>query len=522
MSVSISTASSASAPPPWWARLSAYSDVWTRYLDWAVRRTPHFWEGPLLLGYATGFFLAAGRQRRAIMENMAVLRPREGWWRRLGRAYGVFWEFSWMILDSARTRAGERHVTWRLDGAKAFAELLEDGAAVLLTAHMGNYDVAAPYFAHRLGRRLNGVRASERRPELQAYLEKQRRAQESENFRVRYNEPGGFLAVELTQALQAGEIVALQGDRVVPGISPLEVVWRGQRWPLPAGPFALALAAGAPVFPLFIRREGWRRYRIIVREPFRPPKMSSLPRAQRAAVREQLITWWASQLAGVLEASPSHWLMFEKAFAGPVGEDGASRLMIEPMSLVLRDEVAPRTPPVPQRRSSTPLGRWIDRALDRDWHDDELEVPAEAPAQNPIETLLLTLCSLALTGAGAWFFLLRPAFSAVMAAVLWPLTIFALFHVILLACAGLAEVVLRRGMAAAAVEPGLSLTRVRLTEQFLLATLTGLAGVLLFTPAAWLGALWLVLAVANTILFFLGKITDVLPESSVAPERQEG
>ncbi len=523
------TSPAPAVPPPWWRRLSAYSDLWTRYLDWAVRRSPHFWEGPLLLGYATGFYLAAGKQRRAIMDNLAVIRPREGRWRRRARAFGVFWEFSWMVLDSARSRAGERHVTWRLDGTPAFAKLLESGPALILTAHMGNYDVAAPFFAHRLGRCLHGVRVRERRPELQAYLENQRQTQESENFRVRYNRPGEFLGVELAQALAAGEIVAIQGDRVSDGVSSEEVSWNGQRWGLPRGPFVLAQASGAPVFPLFVRREGWRRYRIIVREPFVAwvdcmdrmggdlASSRPAPRAERAAARARLVEWWANQLAGVLEASPSHWLMFERAFEGPATPGSLPE--VRPAPLATRDEVRPMTPPVPQQRSTTPLGRWIDRALDRDWHLNEHIVPAEAPAQNPVETLLLTLLSLALVGCGAWYFLLIPYLSTLTAALVLPFTVHALFHLILLGCATVADAG-GRWWKDRAASTGDHADMARLTEQLIFATLTGLAFALLRTPAGLLGAGWLSLAAANTILLVLGKATDALPKC--APKVRDG
>jgi len=225
----------------------------------------------MICGYTTLFLLLARGQRSAVMDNVSVVCPNTSRIGQFFRAWAVFWEFAWMIADSARTRSGERHVTWRLDGVEAFAELSRGGgAALILTAHMGNYDVAGPFFAEKLGRPLHGVRAPERRAELHDYLDRQRQAAQTAGFRVRYNQPGNFLGIELAQALAAGEVVAIQGDRVMGGVSPVELIWRGRAWRLPAGPFVLAQAAGAPIFPIFIVREQWRSYRILVLPPRRP------------------------------------------------------------------------------------------------------------------------------------------------------------------------------------------------------------------------------------------------------------
>ena len=59
--------------------------------------------------------------------------------------------------------------------------------------------------------------------------------------------------------------MAVQGDRVIFDVSPMEVeVEPGLVMRLPKGPLFLARATGAPCFPLFIVRDGWRRYRVVV------------------------------------------------------------------------------------------------------------------------------------------------------------------------------------------------------------------------------------------------------------------
>ena len=77
---------------------------------------------------------------------------------------------------------------------------------MILTAHMGNYDIAAPVFAARFNRTLYTVRAPEREPETQALRDAEIRRKEALNplFRTLYNEDGNLLGVELARLLGEG------------------------------------------------------------------------------------------------------------------------------------------------------------------------------------------------------------------------------------------------------------------------------------------------------------------------------
>ena len=56
--------------------------------------------------------------------------------------------------------------------------------------------------------------------------------------------------------------MAIQGDRVTGEISFLPATVFGKATRVPAGPFALALAARVPIYPVFVVRLGRRRYRL--------------------------------------------------------------------------------------------------------------------------------------------------------------------------------------------------------------------------------------------------------------------
>jgi lauroyl/myristoyl acyltransferase len=107
-----------------------------------------------------------------------------------------------------------------------------------------------------------------------------------------------MLGVELARLLGEGNIVAVQGDRVLFDVSPMDVeVKPGLRMRLPKGPMFLARATQSPCFPLFIIRTGWRRYRVIVQPPLDIP-----PR--RRGDDESVAKIWAT---AVFETAARHW-----------------------------------------------------------------------------------------------------------------------------------------------------------------------------------------------------------------------
>ncbi|MFN0129596.1 MAG: hypothetical protein ACKV19_23260 [Verrucomicrobiales bacterium] len=490
------------APLSGWARrLDLYGVFWVRFLDFGVRRCPFFIEPLLVAGYTLFFFAVAGRQRQAVMENLRVLCPGAGRLGRWLRAYRVFWEFAWMVVDAARARSGERHVTWRLDGAEPFRAAREGRGVLLLTAHMGNYDVAGPFFAEKFGRTMHGVRRPERRVDLQEYMETQRQALTPDGYRVQYNTEGGFLAVELAQALAAGEVVAIQADRVAEDMGMVQLEWRGRLWRLPSGPLVLAQVTGAPLYPVFSVRDSWRSYRVL----FLPGWATADPprdRVARQAMHREMARWWANTLAGVLERHWALWLMFEPAFAALPNVARDSPLPTVEPAPVPRSPLPQRpertTPtgwkPTLQPISRTYLGRWLNARGFFLPAEGPHQLRAEDSAQNWVEVVVLSTFSGLLAAAAVWMALaawLPVGLAAALAPVAW----FVLLHLVPLACGAAAGFCKRLPMVPA------RWSVMRLSEEFLFGAQTVVAAAWLVTPFRWLGVAWLLFAGANALCF---------------------
>jgi len=292
----------------WWKRIGVFGDLPTRFLMRGLKVAPWFVEPFLVPVWTFGFFLVARQQRRAVAGNLRALFPHWSHPRAVCGSFRVFLNFAATYVDSLRCETGTGAVDWVIEGMPSFDDLASrKEGCLILTAHMGNYDMAAPLFSSKFGRTIHAVRAPEREPELQAIREAELREKERLNpfFRTHYNTAGQMLGIELARLLQEGQVVAVQGDRVVFEVSPMEVeVEPGLMMKLPRGPLFLARATGVTVFPLFIMRDAWRRYRVRVFPPL------ELPERTRGRV-DPAVPVWAGAVLDVVKENWWQWFVFE-------------------------------------------------------------------------------------------------------------------------------------------------------------------------------------------------------------------
>jgi lauroyl/myristoyl acyltransferase len=302
------------------ARISIYGDFWLRYLYWGARHCPWFLEPVIIFAFSGMFWVVLGPQRRAVTRNLGVILPGSSPLVNRLRAIRVFWNFAWSLADMAHVRLGDDCITWEVQGRKHLADLEKnERGAILLTAHMGNYDVAAPLFAKRIHRPIHMVRSPDRHTESQEYEKKKREQQVTDNFVIHYNEPGNMLGVTLVQAVISGGIVAIQGDRVLLDVSPMTVPFRGNvEWRVPRGPFALALVAKAPIHPVFVIRMGWHRYRIQAE----PAIQLETQCRDRERVLGDAANRWTAVLRNIGQRHWRQWFAFEELFEGARATDG--------------------------------------------------------------------------------------------------------------------------------------------------------------------------------------------------------
>jgi predicted LPLAT superfamily acyltransferase len=290
----------------WHRRFLINGVFWRQFLRFAVHNVP-LWLEPAVIACWALIVLLWGPGRRGVMRNLSAILPGSLAIANFFRTYRVFWNFAWTITDNMRFRELRVSPEWEFTGREYFEELqARQGGAIILTAHMGNYDLGAHVFAETSGRRIVMIRAPETDTDTRAFEESHAARTAAAGLKIDFSTRSADLALDLLQALQTGEIIAIQGDRVTPGIAALPATLFGKKMEVPAGPFALSMAARVPVYPLFIMRAGLRRYRLAAMKPFEVTRTRD-----RAAAFDSAVQQWTRDLEALVREAWYQWFAFE-------------------------------------------------------------------------------------------------------------------------------------------------------------------------------------------------------------------
>jgi lauroyl/myristoyl acyltransferase len=263
---------------------------------------------PVRLRVAAGLAGVAGRrfpaERAVVRRNLARILPGAPTRELDALVAAVFRHFAICFADliTANRRAD---VGALVAGVEGMAELEKAARAgrglVVLTAHLGNWELAGRMLARYGARPTHVVVAAEADPAVERFL---RGGAAPVRFVTR-TAPAASLS--LLSALRRGEIVALQGDRALGTRGDVLQPFFGAPAPFPLGPFVLARAAGAPVVPAFCLLDADRRYRIVVGMP-----SSVEPGGEAAALGR-----WVGVLEVVVRRHPAQWFNFYDVWSPP-------------------------------------------------------------------------------------------------------------------------------------------------------------------------------------------------------------
>ena len=209
----------------------------------------------------------------------------------------VFRNFAVCFADliTANRRAGVGALVAAIDGMAELQKATRDGRGlVVLTAHLGNWELAGRMLARDGARPTHVVVAAEADPAVERFL---RGGVAPVRF-VTCAAPTASLA--LLAALRRGEIVALQGDRALGTRGDVSIPFFGQPAPFPLGPFVLARAVGVPLVPAFCLLDADHGYVVKVEEPLTVARQGE----------EDAARAWVAILETVVREHPTQWFNF--------------------------------------------------------------------------------------------------------------------------------------------------------------------------------------------------------------------
>ena len=292
-------------------RFAVKGVFWRQYLDWATINLPFYFYPVNVFFFTLFFFFFAAPARRAVVGNLAAILPGSTPAMNYLRAFRTLWNFAWTITDAALYKVNREEFAYEIIGAEWLEQLGGSPSAIVLTAHMGNYDLGAALFAAKFNREIRMVRAPEPDRQTAQHLSTSLEQTGAGAVKVDYTTAGALLSFDLLNALRAGEIVSIQGDRVDGEVAQVSASLFGRKVRLPNGPFVLAQVAGVPIYPLFIARSGYRSYQIVVYEPIAVLRTSHAREADIAGA----VTKWCAVLEETVSRSWDQWFAFVPIFS---------------------------------------------------------------------------------------------------------------------------------------------------------------------------------------------------------------
>jgi lauroyl/myristoyl acyltransferase len=279
---------------------------WYRFHRWAVATMPEASIGPIIAVFTTMFFCTIFRIRDAIARNLDVALGPCGFLERQRRIYRTMWNFAWCLTERYERLATDRSFATDLDGFEHWESVSAgDGGFVMVTAHLGMYEVGSMVPASVHARRVHLVREPEVDPRAQEFIRRSVAAVEGDLFTMHFQTDDPLQGVELLEALRRGEIVAMQGDRPRRGARTVDATLFGRPFALPSGPAALARAAGVPMLPVFAVREGRRRYRLVFGPPVEIARTGDRNRDVGDAMRRV-----GHEIEAAVRRAPHQWFVF--------------------------------------------------------------------------------------------------------------------------------------------------------------------------------------------------------------------
>jgi lauroyl/myristoyl acyltransferase len=295
--------------PTFWTRAAGPLYVsgifWCRLIAWACRG-PDWFVRPTVAAFALGWSWLLRRHRRVVVENLAPVLGPCGFWQRQARLTRVFHNHAWFLTERFQQFGRADPLDIEMDGAAWHALRASHRGAILVTAHIGSWELGAVPDLATGGRRLHVVREPEESPQTQRYVEQLLARHPNRSVVTHFVRDDQALGITLLEALRRGDFVALAGDRARRGMATTTVSMFGRRTELPIGPLALARAAQVPLVPVFLFRRGLRRYRFVAREPFAVARTADRQRDLGDAAGRV-----AAAIAWAIEQRPLQWVRWE-------------------------------------------------------------------------------------------------------------------------------------------------------------------------------------------------------------------
>jgi predicted LPLAT superfamily acyltransferase len=241
------------------------------------------------------------------------------YWAHLGKKAGVtrlwrhFFRFGMSLLDRymflLKTKSP---FSFRTINEQAITAAVGEGKGViLLSAHLGNWEIAGNLLFDRTHASVNFTMVDAEKSEIKGVFDKAIVKRRVAIIPIGRDSMAFIMSVR--DALRRGEIVCMHGDRMF-GSKGMKKEFLGGWVEFPLGPFAMAAITGAPIIPIFAVKKGLRTYE------FKAGEMIAFPPDSlhdRDKLIEDAVEKYVKILEQAVKENPYEWFNFYDFWASP-------------------------------------------------------------------------------------------------------------------------------------------------------------------------------------------------------------
>jgi len=220
----------------------------------------------------------------------------------IGKLYQNYYLLGQSIIDKVVVMSGiKNNFSFDFDGEENLRKItgLQKGG-ILLSAHIGNWDVAGHLFK-RLETRINIVLYDGEHEQIKEYLESVT-GKRNVNIIVIKNDLSHIYAI--SDAFSKNELVCMHADRFIEGNKTMTTDFLGEKARFPMGPFLLASKFKVPVSFVFAVKESNLHYHFFASEI---KDYTILP---KEACMQEMLKDFAGEMEKKVKQYPEQWFNY--------------------------------------------------------------------------------------------------------------------------------------------------------------------------------------------------------------------
>lgn len=253
-----------------------------------------------LMALVVPFYMLFSRKGYQAMYRFFRERFGYGPLKAFGKVYANHFKFGQIILDRFGVYAGKRY-HFITEGQELMDALeTHPEGFILLSSHVGNYEIAG-YSLKPKSKRFNALVFA---GETATVMENRQKILSQNNMSMIPVKEDLSHLFAVNSALDNGEIVSMPADRIFGSQKYTECLFFGEKARFPLGTFAMAVQKEVSVLAVFVMKDGYKKYHAYVRE------ILCDKQANKHEQMSLMAQNFATQLEDIVRRYPTQWFNY--------------------------------------------------------------------------------------------------------------------------------------------------------------------------------------------------------------------